>query len=103
MEDKSIGSIFKITFFLTCINAAEDIYFLLRRLAVEIICFYKDKHLGSYLKLLLAALYDDRSVRAHVHRTRELLSLSTLHSSLSTTLALQHETGQNTSGNLGGL
>ncbi|GJR75743.1 calreticulin [Tanacetum coccineum] len=28
--------------------------------------------------------------RAHVHRTRELLSLSTLHSSLSTSLALQH-------------
>ncbi|KAL4562037.1 hypothetical protein LXL04_034226 [Taraxacum kok-saghyz] len=40
---------------------------------------------------MIAALYDDRSIRAHVHRTRELLSLSTLHSSLSTSLALQHE------------
>ncbi|KAL8500745.1 hypothetical protein ACS0TY_020362 [Phlomoides rotata] len=48
-----------------------------------------------------AALYDDRSIRAHVHRTRDLLSLSTLHSSLSTILALQHETGKNASANLG--
>ncbi|XP_019053360.1 PREDICTED: clustered mitochondria protein isoform X2 [Nelumbo nucifera] len=45
---------------------------------------------------MVAALYDDRSIRAHVHRARELLSLSTLHSSLSTSLALQHETMQNT-------
>ncbi|KAI3676675.1 hypothetical protein L1987_86287 [Smallanthus sonchifolius] len=44
---------------------------------------------------MIAALYDDRSIRAHIHRTRELLSLSTLHSSLSTSLALQHEMGQN--------
>lgn len=50
---------------------------------------------------MIAALYDDRSIRAHVHRTRELLSLSTLHSSLSTSLALQHEMGQNTSVNPG--
>ncbi|KAJ4978102.1 hypothetical protein NE237_008882 [Protea cynaroides] len=45
---------------------------------------------------MVAALYDDRSIRAHVNRARELLSLSTLHSSLSTSLALQHETTQNT-------
>ncbi|KAJ4971494.1 hypothetical protein NE237_004593 [Protea cynaroides] len=45
---------------------------------------------------MVAALYDDRSIRAHVHRARELLSLSTLHSSLSTSLALQHESMQNT-------
>uniref|UniRef100_A0A175YGS5 Clustered mitochondria protein homolog n=1 Tax=Daucus carota subsp. sativus TaxID=79200 RepID=A0A175YGS5_DAUCS len=44
---------------------------------------------------MVAALYDDRSIRAHVHRTRELLSLSTLHSSLSTSLALQHEAAKN--------
>ncbi|KAE8038191.1 hypothetical protein FH972_010723 [Carpinus fangiana] len=44
---------------------------------------------------MVPALYDDRSIRAHVHRTRELLSLSTLHSSLSTSLALQYETAQN--------
>lgn len=49
---------------------------------------------------MFAALYDDRSIRAHVHRTRELLSLSTLHSSLSTSLALQHE---NATANSGGL
>ncbi|KAL9142343.1 hypothetical protein ABFS82_14G163600 [Erythranthe guttata] len=48
---------------------------------------------------MVAALYDDRSIRAHVHRTRELLSLSTLHSSLSTTLALQHEMSRNASAN----
>ncbi|GER39391.1 clustered mitochondria protein homolog [Striga asiatica] len=46
-----------------------------------------------------AALYDDRSIRVHVHRTRELLSSSTMHSSLSTMLALQHETGKNASAN----
>ncbi|KAF4386076.1 hypothetical protein F8388_016328, partial [Cannabis sativa] len=44
---------------------------------------------------MVPALYDDRSVRAHVYRTRELLSLSSLHASLSTSLALQHETTQN--------
>ncbi|KAL8155095.1 clustered mitochondria protein [Apium graveolens] len=50
---------------------------------------------------MVAALYDDRSIRAHVHRTRELLSLSTLHSSLSTSLALQHEAGKNSSASAG--
>ncbi|KAL0379910.1 UNVERIFIED_CONTAM: Clustered mitochondria protein [Sesamum angustifolium] len=50
---------------------------------------------------MIAALYDDRSIRAHVHRTRELLSLSTLHSSLSTMLALQHETGKPAAANTG--
>ncbi|EXB93784.1 Protein KIAA0664-like protein [Morus notabilis] len=44
---------------------------------------------------MVPALYDDRSVRAHVYRTRELLSLSSLHASLSTSLALQHEVTQN--------
>lgn len=43
---------------------------------------------------MVAALYDDRSIRAHVHRTRDLLSLSTLHASLSTSLALQYEMAQ---------
>ncbi|PIN12698.1 hypothetical protein CDL12_14683 [Handroanthus impetiginosus] len=56
---------------------------------------------GSCSLEMIAAFYDDRSIRAHVHRTRELLSLSSLHSSLSTMLALQHETGKNTSPNLG--
>ncbi|XP_057978720.1 clustered mitochondria protein isoform X3 [Malania oleifera] len=49
---------------------------------------------------MVAALYDDRSIRAHVHRTRELLSLSTLHASLSTSLALQQETTQTTTTSL---
>ncbi|XP_044489464.1 clustered mitochondria protein-like isoform X2 [Mangifera indica] len=43
---------------------------------------------------MVAALYDDRSVRAHVHRTKDLLSLSTLHASLSTSLALQYDLSQ---------
>ncbi|KAJ8620227.1 hypothetical protein MRB53_028756 [Persea americana] len=43
---------------------------------------------------MVAALYDDRSIRSHVRRARELLSLSTLHASLSTSLALQHEKTQ---------
>ncbi|KAK9741090.1 hypothetical protein RND81_03G080800 [Saponaria officinalis] len=46
---------------------------------------------------MVSAYYDDRSVRFHVHRTRELLSVSTLHASLSTSLALQHETSRSTS------
>ncbi|KAL1547485.1 clustered mitochondria protein-like [Salvia divinorum] len=54
---------------------------------------------GSCFLEMVAALYDDRSIRAHVHRTRELLSLLALHSSLSTTLALQHETSQNAANN----
>lgn len=52
---------------------------------------------------ILAALYDDRSIRAHVHRTRELLSLSTLHASLSTSLAFQYETSQSKASSSGGL
>ncbi|KAI9402422.1 hypothetical protein POPTR_001G271200v4 [Populus trichocarpa] len=44
---------------------------------------------------MVTAPYDDRSIRAHVHHTRELLSLSTLHASLSTSLALEYETAQN--------
>ncbi|CAN4110411.1 unnamed protein product [Withania somnifera] len=50
---------------------------------------------GDCFLEMVPALYDDRSIRAHVHRTRELLSLSTLHSSLSTSLALQHDIGSN--------
>ncbi|KAL4198222.1 hypothetical protein AMTRI_Chr03g139130 [Amborella trichopoda] len=45
---------------------------------------------------MVAALYDDRSIRSHVRRARELLCLSSLHSSLSTALALQHEAKQQT-------
>nr|KYP49168.1 Protein KIAA0664 isogeny family [Cajanus cajan] len=50
---------------------------------------------------MVPAFYDDRSVRAHVHRTRELLSLSNLHASLSTSLALQNEIAQNKAANSG--
>ncbi|RHN66156.1 putative clustered mitochondria protein [Medicago truncatula] len=48
---------------------------------------------------MVPAFYDDRSIRAHVHRTRELLSLSNLHASLSTSLALQNEAAQNKAAN----
>ncbi|XP_017424913.2 clustered mitochondria protein isoform X1 [Vigna angularis] len=48
---------------------------------------------------MVPAFYDDRSIRAHVHRTRELLSLSNLHASLSTSLALQNEIAQNKGAN----
>ncbi|KAF1866253.1 hypothetical protein Lal_00024256 [Lupinus albus] len=50
---------------------------------------------------MVPALYDDRSSRTHVFRTRELLSLSNLHASLSTSLALQNEAAQNKSANSG--
>ncbi|TKY49558.1 Clustered mitochondria protein [Spatholobus suberectus] len=50
---------------------------------------------------MVPAFYDDRSIRAHVHRTRELLSLSNLHASLSTSLALQNEIAQNKAANSG--
>ncbi|XP_074296741.1 clustered mitochondria protein-like isoform X2 [Silene latifolia] len=46
---------------------------------------------------MVFAYYDDRSVRFHVHRTRELLSVSTIHASLSTSLALEHERLRSTS------
>ncbi|KAL5175829.1 Clustered mitochondria protein [Glycine soja] len=50
---------------------------------------------------MVSAFYEDRSIRAHVHRTRELLSLSNLHASLSTSLALQNEIAHNKSANSG--
>ncbi|XP_027340006.1 clustered mitochondria protein isoform X2 [Abrus precatorius] len=50
---------------------------------------------------MVPSFYDDRSIRAHVHRTRELLSLSNLHASLSTSLALQNEIAQNKAANSG--
>ncbi|CAL9148830.1 unnamed protein product [Musa hybrid cultivar] len=43
---------------------------------------------------MVAALYNDRSIRSHIHRCRELLSLASLQPSLSTLLALQHENTQ---------
>ncbi|MQL94255.1 hypothetical protein Taro_026906 [Colocasia esculenta] len=43
---------------------------------------------------MVAALYDDRSIRSHVRRARELLSSANVHTSLSTLLALQHENAQ---------
>ena len=53
---------------------------------------------------VFTALYDDRSIRAHVHRTKDMLSLSTLHASLSTSLALQYELAQkNAATTAGGL
>ncbi|XP_022732840.1 clustered mitochondria protein-like [Durio zibethinus] len=60
-----------------------------------------DITIGGCSLEMVAALYDDRSIRAHVHRTRELLSLSTLHASLSTSLALQYENTQSKAPNSG--
>ncbi|KAJ3694660.1 hypothetical protein LUZ60_000037 [Juncus effusus] len=48
---------------------------------------------GCHLEMV-PALYDERSIRSHVRRSRELLSLSNLHVSLSSTLAMQHETNK---------
>ncbi|EPS64952.1 hypothetical protein M569_09828, partial [Genlisea aurea] len=55
---------------------------------------------GCYLEMI-SAQYDDRSIRAHLQQTKDLLSLSTLHSSLSTMFALQHENGNTSSVNIG--
>lgn len=44
--------------------------------------------------MFLSATYDERSIRSHLRRVRELLSLSSLHVSLSTSLALQQESAQ---------
>ncbi|KAK6933740.1 CLU domain [Dillenia turbinata] len=51
---------------------------------------------GNCTLEMVAASYDDRSIRAYIHRTRELVSLSNLYASLSTSLALQHETTHST-------
>uniref|UniRef100_A0A0D9VK91 Clu domain-containing protein n=1 Tax=Leersia perrieri TaxID=77586 RepID=A0A0D9VK91_9ORYZ len=47
---------------------------------------------------MVAAIYDERSIRSHLRRVRELLSLSNIHVSLSTSLALQQESAQEKSG-----
>ncbi|KAK8622175.1 hypothetical protein V6N13_097799 [Hibiscus sabdariffa] len=60
-----------------------------------------DITIGGCSLEMVAALYDDRSIRAHVHRTRDLLSLSTLHASLSTSLALQYENAKSKAPNSG--
>ncbi|KAE8677489.1 Clustered mitochondria protein [Hibiscus syriacus] len=60
-----------------------------------------DITIGGCSLEMVAALYDDRSIRAHVHRTRDLLSMSTLHASLSTSLALQYEKAQSKAPNSG--
>ncbi|KAK4481775.1 hypothetical protein RD792_012686 [Penstemon davidsonii] len=56
---------------------------------------------GSCFLEMIAELYDDLSIRAHVDHAKELLSHSTLHPSMSTILALQHEMGRTASANLG--
>lgn len=80
-----------------------NMHILQKEQTLAYVCFCALSLTDFKLTLFLAAPYDDRSIRAHVHRTRELLSLSASHSSLSTMLALQHETGQNASANVGGL
>uniref|UniRef100_A0A1D1Z9L5 Clustered mitochondria protein homolog n=1 Tax=Anthurium amnicola TaxID=1678845 RepID=A0A1D1Z9L5_9ARAE len=49
---------------------------------------------GGYSLEMVSALYDDRSIRSHVRRARDLLSSANIHASLSTLLALQHENVQ---------
>ncbi|KAM0876493.1 hypothetical protein ACQ4PT_036120 [Festuca glaucescens] len=49
---------------------------------------------GGCTLQMIAATYDERSIRSHLRRVRELLSLSSLHVSLSTSLALQQESAQ---------
>lgn len=51
---------------------------------------------------VLSAIYDERSIRSHLRRVRELLSLSSLHVSLSTSLALQQESAQGKSAGTSG-
>lgn len=65
-------------------------------------------HLAEYLEIgevadissggcsleMVNALYDDRMVRSHVRRTRDLISTSSIHSSLSTALAMEYEAKQ---------
>ncbi|TVU03835.1 hypothetical protein EJB05_50605 [Eragrostis curvula] len=50
---------------------------------------------------MVAGIYDERSIRSHLRRVRELLSLSSLHVSLSTSLALQQESAQEKSADAG--
>ncbi|WCJ29637.1 tetratricopeptide repeat (TPR)-containing protein [Euphorbia peplus] len=52
---------------------------------------------GGFSLEMVAASYDDRSIRAQVHRTahENCFQLSTLHASLSTSLALEYDTTQN--------
>ncbi|KAL6633659.1 hypothetical protein ACP70R_026330 [Stipagrostis hirtigluma subsp. patula] len=50
---------------------------------------------------MVAGTYDERSIRLHLRRVRELLSLSSLHVSLSTSLALQQESAQGKSADAG--
>jgi hypothetical protein len=50
--------------------------------------------LGLTLSWYCAAMYDDRSVRSHVRRARDLISTASIHSSLSTALASEYETKQ---------
>jgi hypothetical protein len=49
---------------------------------------------GAENNVSFSATYDERSIRSHLRRVRELLSLSSLHVSLSTSLALQQESAQ---------
>lgn len=46
---------------------------------------------GGCILEMVNAVYDDRSVRTHVRRTRELLSTTSVHSSFSTALAMEND------------
>ncbi|KAJ8640877.1 hypothetical protein MRB53_017571 [Persea americana] len=84
----------------TCFFSCYDLILHAKDGSVHLLEDYKeisevaDITAGGCSLEMVAALYDDRSIRSHVRRARELLSLSTLHASLSTSLALQHEKAQ---------
>lgn len=51
---------------------------------------------GGCILEMVNAVYDDRSVRTHVRRTRELLSTASVHSSFSTALAMENDSKNKT-------
>ncbi|CAM6110974.1 unnamed protein product [Calypogeia fissa] len=88
------------TCFYTCydliLNAADGVkYHLADYLEIGEVA---DVAAGGCSLEMINAIYDDRSVRSHVRRTRDLLSTETLHSSLSTALATEYEAKQAASG-----
>ncbi|KAL3680571.1 hypothetical protein R1sor_023527 [Riccia sorocarpa] len=88
------------TCFYTCydliLNAADGMrYHLAEYLEIGEVA---DVAAGGCTLEMVNALYDDRSVRSHVRRTRDLISTANLHSSLSTALATEYEEKQAATG-----
>ncbi|KAG0576037.1 hypothetical protein KC19_5G050100 [Ceratodon purpureus] len=84
------------TCFYTCydliLNSAEGVrYHLAEYLEIGEVA---DISAGGCSLEMINAMYDDRMVRSHVRRTRDLISSALIHSSLSTALAVEYETNQ---------